>query len=121
MSDHWTPAQPLRADATDEQMDERYWWLEGHSQHVGVAKIANAMLRSRIAREFAAACVKASREPAPTRDMKADLNMLRAEILAMHNECSPTGREWDAYERCRKQCMKKVTRVLALYQQAEET
>lgn len=48
----WTPDQPLRADATDEQMDLRLCRLMDALPHSFIAEPAFAL-----AREFAAACV----------------------------------------------------------------
>ena len=49
MSDRWTPDQPLRADATDEQMEQRYAWC-GYG----------AEARTAVFRELAAAAHAAS-------------------------------------------------------------
>ena len=56
MSD--TPDQPLRADATDEQMRRRYWFFRdtaSPTQDITAIPLA-------IAREFAKACVAAERK-----------------------------------------------------------
>jgi hypothetical protein len=53
MTPEWTPDQPLRADATDEQMDERYVFLMNRGDAHFFAQSAFDM-----AREFAAARVQ---------------------------------------------------------------
>jgi hypothetical protein len=49
----WTPEMPLRADATDAQMLHRWEWLCGYK--------AQTEHLTQILREYAAACVAASK------------------------------------------------------------
>ena len=57
----WTPDQPLRADATDRQIEDREEYLCAHHGPAGTHDDCFAC--AKVAREFASACVAAMSPP----------------------------------------------------------